>query len=119
MAKKKRRHKKDTLTKYMLWILVGLRLGYNIIAHKNKRLYQWVKPTGEVDDKMTIDATAVNKLNVWGLVAVNDSKTQFRLTVRGFDVADDKLTRSMKEKSENKENEKNEYSLIDSSLACG
>ena len=117
MARRKYKRKKREYTSYTFWILVGLRLGYKIIAHKSKRLYQWVEPTGEIDEKMTVHAEAVNKVHAQGLIAVDDKKTTFRLTVKGCELADERLdavTSSMLI-----DPPENPYQTHDSSLYCG
>lgn len=81
---------KTKLSRYYIWILVGICLGYKIVPYpKRKRIFQFVASDGEVKD-LTIHKSAIVYLFKNGFLKFKENGG-LRLSTNGFDVAYDRI----------------------------
>lgn len=97
-----RGNKKDKLSKYMEWVLVGLSLGYTLCRHsKDKKHFYFITPNGEFKEKLNkIHQHAVNALMSKGYLVckisndIKGSQITYSLSPTGFDAAASRLDKS-------------------------
>lgn len=75
---------------YLLWVLVGIYLGYKLVPDQNRpRMYNFVNRDGVVEKGLDVHGSAIRDLEARNLIGKSRvSKTPI-LSAKGFDYADD------------------------------
>ncbi len=94
----------EVVKPYSMWVLVGLCLGYKLVANKeNPRLYNFVNKQGEIKPGLVAHGSAVNSLYFGQFIELDGCN--YKLTSKGFNRAHDRIrqakTKQVNELAEN------------------
>jgi hypothetical protein len=84
------RAKNGGLSPYMLWLLCGVALGYNLCQDERQKRMYLIKAR---EKQAFVHATAVNALVGKGLLKISADAKTFTLSPNGFGFAHDRLTK--------------------------